>query len=191
VSGVRPPFVPDWIPDRVLLANTIAFEVLVVVAIWWFVVRRAERKKRALAIFAAIVTVVGLVETLGGIEILGARTLRMHVYGRFSATSGHLDTFEMQWEESRLLRRCSDRRVSFIYTDPSLGKFMNGVRRPLPPAMFEAIWPRVMEDSVWWANGPEPEFKKEIGLSLWKALCASPLAKNDAGIAAIVSRDGE
>ena len=40
--NLRPPFVPSWISDEALLANTLVVEALLAVAVFWFVVRRAS-----------------------------------------------------------------------------------------------------------------------------------------------------
>jgi hypothetical protein len=181
---VRPPFAPDWIPDRVLVANTIAFEVLIAVAIYWLVVRRAERKRRALAIFLGVVAVVGLVETLGGIEILGEPSPRFRTYEHVIAKSGDFAIFRFEWGESPILGRISRRSVELTHFAPGVER-----QAALPPDVFAEIWPIVLRDPHLRARVPSESQAR--GRALWKALCASPLAKSDAGIAAIVSRAGE
>lgn len=174
---MNPSFFPQWISFRALVANTILVEALLVLAVYWFVVRRAEQKRRALIIFLVVIGTSCLLEVLAGIELLGERGPRMKVHEVVSKRSGHMAIFQLDWKESPLLRRPSDQSVCVTWTRPMAAGSGGLVRQSLPPDVFADVWPRVV------AGGTS------LGGALWEALCASRLPATDPGIAAIVSRD--
>lgn len=179
---MRPPFVPDWISDQMLVANTIAFEMLVVVAILWFVVRRAENKRRAGAILFAVVAVIAAVEVVGGVDVLCTPRFQRRLYDHVNKDGSGV-TFSLDWNESRLLGRATNRRIVVWFVDPQT---RYAAVATVAPNDFTDIWPIVVRD-----HGEDRTSKDAIGLALWKALRASPSRNADPRLAAILSRDGD
>jgi hypothetical protein len=112
----RPPFVPAWIPDWLLIANTLAVEVAVALAVYIIIVRRAERKRRALAVFAVAVLLLGALEVLAFLELaLEPRFCSaVFVHDRFPDVAQHPEKFVrfyFSWQETRVLHRASQRNL--------------------------------------------------------------------------------
>jgi hypothetical protein len=110
----RPPFVPAWIPDWALLANSLAVEVALLAAAYFLVVRRAERKRRAVALFSLIVLALGTAQVLAYMELVLEPRLRyvLFVHDRFPDAKEHPSKFArfyFAWLETRVLRRASAR----------------------------------------------------------------------------------
>jgi hypothetical protein len=183
------PFGPTWLPDRLLVTNTLLVEAVLAFAFFWFVVRRAEKRRRALAFFLASLAIVGSVEALALIELLGEPVPHLRVYSHMSPRSGKTAIFQLDWVESRLLGRSSLYRVAVTWTPAGASMSAPSVRDQLPPDLFAELWPVVARDPVFSGVGPEPEEKARIGRALWEAVERSRLVAADPAIAAIVSRD--
>ncbi len=73
---------PTWIPFEVLIANTLLVEAAVAFAIYWFIVRRAENKRRARFLFVIGALLVVAFEGMGALDVLGAPKLHERVLSR-------------------------------------------------------------------------------------------------------------
>ena len=126
---------PSWLPLEVLIANTLLVEVAVALAIYWFVVRRAENKRRARFVFVIGAILVASFEGLGALDVLGPRTMHEHVLSR-----GPLNA-TFCWETSVVLGRMSGDRSVALFGAPCHGKSSVFVVRG--NGLTEELWARL------------------------------------------------
>lgn len=74
----RPPFVPEWLPDWLLIASTLLVAAALVAAIWWRFVRPARRRRRAEVLFWTLVAI-GSIFTAA---VMDATVTRESSFGR-------------------------------------------------------------------------------------------------------------
>lgn len=189
----RPPFVPAWIPEWALIANTLLVEVLLLAAIAWFVVRRAERRRRALAVFAALVLALTLSEALAAVE-LGTepvRRARIFVHDRVPADATHPRKFArlyFSWLETPILHRESERSIvadespsaGAIWVDMSVHDGLE-VRFPEGGVLEGAV-----PDELWAFHRRAPDAAN--AQALWETLRGSTLARTNDRLGRFVGR---
>jgi hypothetical protein len=160
------------LPDNLLVFNTLVVQVVVAIAFYRFVVRRAEHPRRARVTFLLGLVLLAVCESLVGAEVLLEPTPKMRVYAHGEPSTG-LVVFQCDWVESRLLGRPSNQLVSVT---------ARSSRTQAAPAVAAKLWPRVIADrSTDVENAAE---KREIGRALWNAL----YGRVDPAVAGISSR---
>lgn len=186
------PLAPTWLPTWVIVVNTILLEAVLGLALYWYVVRRSDRFRRALAIFAASLFTVGAAQTTAMTDAFADPR-----YGetRFDRLGAHGDaTFDVGWTRSRVFGRLRIRRVA-IYVDRHPADHVVGDWVMIARAPYRGTkgW---MPNRTWFVDpGLVDSFSPfvdrpgtpETNAAVWRILTESALATTSSTIAAVVS----
>jgi hypothetical protein len=188
------PLVPTWVPTWLVVVNTLLLEAAIGGAIFWFIVRRAEKKQRARRIFLG-----GLVAAFA-LHVVGALdTLLPTYYEARTFTTPLIDTTEeatflMAWQESAILGRTVARSVYVEMTFPrTRAAYPYGVKPTDGRVEIEIDYaPRnnVRADELLdelWELRTAPQ-TKATGRALWEMIQKSPRVQTDQALARFVGR---
>jgi hypothetical protein len=205
----RASFTPEWIPDSIVVAVTVAVTTAIFAALWWNLVRRAARRRRAeLAFWSTLLVAVVVALDAAEQVVLPTRSRQKKFTMRFQRAAedhyvgqAHFDFF---WEESFFTGRQLGRvvRVTRHVVSPRATtrcKLCNVVddrwqrtRLPVPHVtimlvdVHRELRTEELVDDLWaYCDAPDNE---ETGRALWNTIRKSRLTLERQELTEVVTR---